>query len=107
MATREPQGGDRRAAVEAPRPTAETTRPGDLELNVIAPDPWKHRSRGMRCRTCMWYVTKERYHPPTDTKTEGKLGRCRRHAPTMNGYPAVFPSDWCGDHKLDETKVAE
>jgi len=33
------------------------------------------------------------------------LGRCRRHAPTMNGYPAVFATDWCGDHKLDENKV--
>lgn len=30
------------------------------------------------------------------------LGRCRRHAPTMNGYPVVFESDWCGDHKLNE-----
>lgn len=34
------------------------------------------------------------------------LGRCRRHAPVMSGFPAVFPTDWCGDHKLDETKVA-
>jgi hypothetical protein len=33
------------------------------------------------------------------------LGRCRRHAPTMNGFPAVWTDDWCGDHKLDETKV--
>lgn len=23
----------------------------------------------------------------------------------MNGYPVVFENDWCGDHKLDETKV--
>jgi hypothetical protein len=20
----------------------------------------------------------------------------------MGGYPAVFPSDWCGDHKLEK-----
>ncbi len=61
-----------------------------------ADDPWIHRSAGMKCQTCMWFVAKE-----------GKitLGRCRRHCPTMNGYPVVFPSDWCGDHKLDETKV--
>ena len=32
------------------------------------------------------------------------FGRCRRHAPTMQGYPAVFGNDWCGDHKLDENK---
>ena len=33
------------------------------------------------------------------------VGRCRKHAPTMNGYPVVFMNDWCGDHKLDETKI--
>lgn len=39
-------------------------------------------------------------------KTErGDIGRCRRHAPTMNGFPAVFEGDWCGDHKLDENKI--
>lgn len=31
-----------------------------------------------------------------------QLGRCRRHAPTMNGYPVVTNRDWCGDHKLAE-----
>ena len=35
----------------------------------------------------------------------GVLGRCRRHAPTMGGFPAVFEQDWCGDHKLDENKI--
>lgn len=56
-------------------------------------DPWIHRDQGMRCSTCMWFVEK------------GVLGRCRRRAPTMNGYPVVYPTDWCGDHKLDENKV--
>jgi len=64
-----------------------------------SPDPWKHRSCGMQCRTCMWCIEKQ--------VTEGsrRVGRCRRHAPTMNGYPVVFMDDWCGDHKLDENKV--
>lgn len=62
-----------------------------------ATDPWKHRSSGMHCDTCMWFIKK-------DGAVHG-LGRCRRHAPTMNGYPAVFVDDWCGDHKLDENKV--
>jgi hypothetical protein len=32
--------------------------------------------------------------------------RCRRRAPTLDGWPAVFPDDWCGDHKLcKETMV--
>lgn len=57
-------------------------------------DPWAHRSEGMRCSTCMWFVQ----------KGNGNVGRCRRHAPTMSGYPVVFVHDWCGDHKLDETK---
>jgi hypothetical protein len=57
-------------------------------------DPWQHRSAGMRCETCMWFV-----------KKKGSVGRCRRHAPTMNGYPVVYENDWCGDHKLDETSV--
>jgi hypothetical protein len=47
----------------------------------------------------MWYAPKE---VTSDVKP---LGRCRRHAPSMNGYPVVFPTDWCGDHKLDETKL--
>jgi hypothetical protein len=62
-------------------------------------DPWAHRSAKMSCKTCMWYVRK--------TSKEGaiELGRCRRHAPTMSGYPAVFTTDWCGDHRLDENKA--
>ena len=59
-------------------------------------DPWKHRSSGMRCATCMFFAPKA---PRED------FGRCRRHAPTMSGFPAVFATDWCGDHKLDETKI--
>ena len=69
--------------------------PNDTRAKV---DPWKHRSKGMSCATCMWCVLKA---PST------KLGRCRKHAPTMSGYPAVFMADWCGDHKLDENKLEE
>jgi hypothetical protein len=35
------------------------------------------------------------------------VGRCRRHAPTMSGWPVMFPGDWCGDHKLDEEKLPQ
>ena len=70
------------------------------------PDPWKHRSAGMSCATCMWYVRKVNHEQHAlDEASDKEIGRCRRHAPTMNGYPVVFPSDWCGDHKLDEAKV--
>ncbi len=68
-------------------------------------DPWKNRSQGMRCATCMFYVVKEVVASPGTPPRD--LGRCRRHAPTMSGYPAVFPNDWCGDHKLDESRVGE
>jgi len=54
-------------------------------------DLWKHKSTGMRCHTCMYFVTKEK-----------TLGRCRRHAPRIEGWPAVYEKDWCGDHKLDK-----
>ena len=52
-------------------------------------DNWINRSEEMICETCMHYVSK------SDQK-----GRCRRHAPSMHGWPVMFPTDWCGDHKL-------
>jgi hypothetical protein len=67
-------------------------------------DPWKHRSEGMRCQTCIWYVPKIPTNPTKPQDYRG-LGRCRRHAPTMNGYPVVWCDDWCGDHRIDENKV--
>ena len=77
-----------------------------LRDNALKHDdnPWKHRSTGMRCRTCMYFVEKAR----SDTNPENKentLGRCRRNAPTMSGWPAVFVTDWCGQMKLDENKI--
>lgn len=64
-------------------------------------DPWRHRSQGMSCGTCMWFVKKAPARP-LNHPHEPVIGRCRRHAPTMSGYPVVFEGDWCGDHKLDE-----
>lgn len=78
----------------SPVPTRTWTAADQALMN----DPWAHRSEGMHCRTCMWFIEKI-------GGTSG-IGRCRRHAPTMNGYPVVFRHDWCGDHKLDETKAA-
>ena len=79
----------------------------NAQLETIGNDPWIHRSSGMKCSTCMWFVVKK---PSGDlslpTNQIGKnLGRCRRHAPSMSGYPVVFEEDWCGDHKLDENKI--
>lgn len=71
-------------------------------------DPWKHRSANMSCKTCMWFVEKSRDRIGTadsDVNPVKIVGRCRRHAPTMNGYPVVYMTDWCGDHKLNENAV--
>ncbi len=72
---------------------------------AIERDPWAHRSEEMRCHSCMFYVPKITT-PGLAPVAAAEVGRCRRHAPTMGGYPPVFPrSDWCGDHKVDEGKV--
>ena len=71
------------------------------------PDPWIHRSDGMRCKTCIWFVPKLPNAKLENAKLDSQaydLGRCRRHAPSMNGYPVVFVNDWCGDHRIDENK---
>lgn len=70
---------------------------------AVMDDNWKHRAVNMKCSTCMWFAVKEvsdQAQVPVRS-----LGRCRRHAPTMSGFPAVFCDDWCGDHKLDENKA--
>jgi hypothetical protein len=65
-------------------------------------DNWQHRSAGMTCSRCIYFVPKGEPKPNIIP-----LGRCRRHAPRAEGggWPAVFGNDWCGDHKLDETKL--
>ena len=70
-------------------------------------DPWKHRSEGMRCKTCIWFVPKQTNQPGGELNPVYHIGRCRRHAPSMNGYPVVFVNDWCGDHRIDENKIGE
>lgn len=65
-------------------------------FNDAIADNWGHRSARMRCETCMWFVPKQ------GRDGQSALGRCRRRAPTLDGWPAVFVTDRCGDHKLDE-----
>ena len=56
-------------------------------------DPWANRDEGMRCGTCIYFMK----------KGFSIVGRCRRHASTMQGYPVVFVDELgCGDHKLSE-----
>ena len=83
------------------------TRPEVARQGAIAGgDPWVHRSKGMRCGTCIWFVEKQSLlNRNPKTAPETIVGRCRRHAPTMNGYPVVYMTDWCGDHRIDENKI--
>ena len=64
-------------------------------------DNWKHRSSQMVCNTCMFFVPKLNVGGE-----EVELGRCRANAPVVQkGWPVVFKTDWCGQHKLDENMV--
>ncbi|MBF0607693.1 MAG: hypothetical protein HQL61_09120 [Magnetococcales bacterium] len=54
-------------------------------------DNWANRATGMVCATCAFYCNT----------------RCRRHAPTMGGFPAVFQTDWCGDHRITKDRINE
>jgi hypothetical protein len=64
-------------------------------------DPWKDRSGGMRCKTCISFVTKG----TKVDESKGAFGRCRRNAPTMRGFVPVWGMDWCGEHRIDESKI--
>lgn len=65
-------------------------------------DNWEHRSTNMKCVKCMYFVPKKQTRPMA--VGEVWIGRCRRNAPTMSGWPAVYETDWCGNHKIDENK---
>ena len=67
-------------------------------------DPWENRNKGMQCHTCIWFVFKTKI-TANEKEDEKLVGRCRKHAPTMGGYPVVYGNDWCGDHRLDENKI--
>ncbi len=59
------------------------------------PDRWD-RKTDYNCGSCMYCVPKSQDE-----------GRCRRHAPALQGYPVVYlRDDWCGDHKLGTNPVA-
>ena len=64
-------------------------------------DNWENRDTRMICLTCRHFVMKL----PDHNNDAPEFGRCRKHAPTLNGFPAVFGTDWCGDHKLNENKI--
>lgn len=48
------------------------------------------------CATCEFFST---------VAATPRMGHCRRHAPTMEGFPPVTLGESCGDHRLDTNKV--
>jgi hypothetical protein len=79
-----------------PVPTVEETYPGMVlkdwvPTKPIPSDNWNKETNNMqRCELCMHYAGM----------------RCRRHAPKgQEGWPAVFPTDWCGDHKMSKAEM--
>jgi len=68
-----------------------------------AEDNWKHCGARMKCQTCMFYVPKAQTF--VESVDHPQIGRCRERSPTIKGWPAVYPGDWCGAHKIDETKL--
>lgn len=66
-------------------------------MKIESKDNWSDK-KTFACRSCMWFVMK------AEPGSISMIGRCRRHAPTMNGYPVTYESDWCGDHKMDASK---
>lgn len=65
-------------------------------------DNWADKSATFRCETCSFFMPKEAAIDVDAGSTIKAIGRCRRHAPghSGTGWPVVFLTDWCGDHKL-------
>jgi len=66
-------------------------------------DRWD-RKTNFCCNGCMFCVPKK----VDNTKGSESIGRCRRNAPTMKGYPVIsLFMDWCGEHKLGSNPVRD
>ncbi len=92
------------AAVEFER--SRTEPPGDYGKTLMEEqleDNWAHRGTRTQCRTCMFYVPKA--GALRLDRGEEVIGRCRERSPSIKGWPAVYPTDWCGAHKMDEEKL--
>lgn len=99
--------------VDEPEPEKSATESCEVEPPLRdgePPDNWADLS-SFACRTCRFYVPKvELVSGDYGVNDKGEKlivrvehkprGRCRRHAPTMNGFPVVYDTDWCGDHRL-------
>jgi hypothetical protein len=72
---------------------------------ALIEDNWLFRSIRMKCGLCLYFVPKQVITNKTNQEILSKysnIGRCRRHAPALSGWPIVMNTDWCGDFKLNE-----
>ncbi len=88
-------------------------------------DNWD-RKTDFHCDSCMFYVPKREHSseaaiaiPISDLEfriaKEGEKGikispdegRCRRRAPTMQGFTVVYSNGWCGEHKIGSNPVRD
>ena len=49
------------------------------------------------CKNCRWFLRKQ------DTP----VGRCRKYASIMDGFPGVMEDDWCGDFRLEHREAKD
>lgn len=61
----------------------------DVSTKPNNDDNWNNRAVQFTCKNCLFFVD----------RGQG-LGRCRKHAPTHDGWPTMYESDWCGDHRI-------
>ena len=82
--------GKHQGLVDVLKPQDNPTSYGCEEQTTLArpkdnSTPGLGDSAGSQCRSCMYYLN----------------ARCRRHAPKgQEGWPAVYGTDYCGDHKI-------
>ena len=58
-------------------------------------DSWEGRRQRISCDGCVHYMP----------KFGSGGGSCRRRAPELAGWPVVSDFDWCGDYKVDKSKL--
>lgn len=75
--------------------------PESREEATRTQDNWVDRNLRMVCDKCIYFVEKK---TGQIQRADHVIGRCRRHAPTMSGWPVMYSSDWCGEYKIDENK---
>lgn len=54
-------------------------------------DNWVAHTSTHTCKFCMWFKAKT-----------NKVGRCIINAPTIKGFPVVYETDTCGEHRLND-----